>query len=280
MSKLKSLMLLFVAVLFVGTGCTKVNPKEVVVRVYDLGKKKGTTTVFNTPGRYDLDMWTSDDFRYPTSEQNYRWTQGDDSDYGSTYDESIKLQLEGNDCWIDVGIRFNIDGFNLAGMDKLVGAYPVSLEGIVDGLLFERVRSATKLILEGKTLDNVMDNISYYYREVITDTVAQMVKPYGIEVLEVYDISGLGVPPSISERKNKTQEATQRKQEAEIANQTLIETAQANAKAQKIEAEGVAEAMRIRNANPPSKAVLEYMKIEKWDGVEAPNGTILFDPNR
>lgn len=245
------------------TSCNYVDPKEVCLRVHEMGDNAGEIEIQKVPGRYSHPGIEASDYCFPTIEQNYRWTEDVQVDFGSETDESIKLQIEGNDCKLDVGIRFYVDNTNDVGLKHLVTKYPTDLDGIVDGLLFDLVRGGVKETLKGKPLDDVIDNLSTYMRGPISEWVSTKGKEYAITVVEVYDISGVNAPESVMQRKKETQEAGQqiekaRKQQEEeaIRNQIMIDKATAEAAANK-----------IRNNNAPNANVLEQMKIEKWDGV-------------
>lgn len=251
--------------------CVYVTPKEVTLRVHELGDNSGDITIMDKPGKYGIAGWGATDYSFPITEQNYRWTSDEQEEYGSAHDESVKLQIEGNDCNVDVGIRFFIQSKNEEQIKHLVTKYPTDLEGVVDGLLYEIVRGAIKKQFEGMTLDNAMDNLPSLMRGPVLEIVQSEAKAYAIEVVEVYDISGLKVPENIKKAKQATQESSQNIRRAEedalaqaIKDKMLINSAKATA-----------EATKIKNQNPPSNAVLDQLRIEKWNGVEAPGSDVI-----
>lgn len=115
-----------IAVVLLMNACTRVSPKEVLLRVNELGDDAGEIDIFNIPGRYSIAGVGATDYFFPTTEQNYRWTQDEQEDYGSEKDEAIQLQIEGNDCKIDVGIRFYINNQDTIGLQHLVTKYPLT----------------------------------------------------------------------------------------------------------------------------------------------------------
>lgn len=236
-----------------------------------MGSDAGEIEIFKIPGRYGLAGISATDYSFPITEQNYRWTADIQEEYGSDKDEAVKLQIEGNDCSLDIGIRFYINTDLEPQLKHLVTKYPTDLDGVVDGLLYDLVRGAIKKETEGKSLDETMDNLPTIIRGKVLEEVKIGAKEYAIEVVEVYDISGLKVPENIQKAKQATQEssqnirrATEEAQAQAIKDQMLINSAKASA-----------EATRIKNQNPPSNAVLEQLKIEKWNGVEAPGSDVI-----
>lgn len=271
---------LFALVAF--SGCMRVDPQEVVARVHELGDDRGEIEIFNVPGKYGPAMWWATNYYFPTTEQNYRWTRDDQESYGSEGDESIRLQISKNNCWVEAGVRFYVDDKNEEGLRKLVSAYPTSLDGVVDKLLYEKVRTAFKSAVIGKELNSVMDSITLIFQGPVTEMVRKDLKEYGIEIAEVYEISGLNVPDGVKDRLQATQIAQQQVEEREqkrnaelVANQITLDRARADSAAAVIRAQAEAEANRIRNANPPSAAVLRQMLYEKWDGKEAPGENVI-----
>lgn len=268
MSNIKIILLSLV--LFM-TSCAYVDPTEVTLRVQELGNDAGEVTIMDIPGRYSIAGWSASDYSFPITEQNYRFTAGEDKMFSSEEDESIQLQIEGNDCTLDVGMRFYIDNTNKEGLKFLVTKYPTSLDGVVDGLMYEVIRGAVKDACQGQTLDWVMDNLPDIMRGEVTDKVAQTVKSYAIEVVEIYDISGLNVPQGVKEAKELTQESTQKIKRAEEdkIEQAIRDSITINSAIAK------AEATRILNRSEPSDRVLKAKMIEKWNGVEAIGSNVI-----
>lgn len=283
MKRFFSLMLILSTILL--ANCTRVAPTEVTVRVWETGEEKGEIDVLTT-GRHG-NCWYCSDYTFPTTEQNYRWTHKPEPKYGSDSDESLELQIQGSLCHVDVGIRFYIHSNpdHYEGLRKLVSKYPTNLNGIVDGLLYEIVRGVVKEAIQGKELNEVIDNFPEIMRTYVTKRVKLEAITYAIEVVEVYDISGVRLPQKLRDMIDETKEAAQSTKKLQekadqeaIKNKMAVDKARSDSLADIIAANAQAQVNRILNNNTPNAANLTKAFIDKWDGHLAPGqNSIILD---
>lgn len=259
-------------------GCNKVPAGNVGVKFYMLGGEKGIDHEILTPGRYWIGF-NEELFLFPTYIQNYVWTK--DKTEGSKNDESITFDVEGMKFGADIGIEYTV---NPSKVPTLFQQYKKGIDEITGVHLRNMVRNAFVKHSAIMKVDDVYGKgKSILLANVLADVQAKA-EPNGINVANIFLIGSLRFPDSVAKaiaaKINAGQMTIQRQNEVlqERANAdkaTAIAKGKADAKV--LEAKGKAEAISIvataqAEANRKitkslTPQVLEFRKLEKWNGV-------------
>ncbi len=264
-------MFMIVMFIFVGimtTGCHKVTAGHVGIKVHLYGGDKGVDIEEVSVGRY----WKSptvDYFNFPTFTQNYVWTM--DPTEGSKNDESIKFQTEqGLTVGADVGISYHIQP------DKVTLIFQKYRKGVVeitDIFLRNMVRDGFVQAASTKSIESVIGAGKTELINEVQELVRSQVEDFGIIIEKIYLIGELRLPETVVKALNAKIKATQK------AQQRQNEIAEAEAEAKKVEAAAVGRANAIlTEAYAQAKAntvvaasltpeLIQYKALVEWDGV-------------
>lgn len=262
-----SFVLLVGLIAFSSTGCSRVPPGHVGIKVNLLGGEKGVDTKELGVGRYYIGI-NEQLFTFPTFAQNYVWTK--DSTEGSPNDESIDMQtIEGMAVNGDFGIMYHIDPTKVG---VLFQTYRRGVEEITDIFLRNLVRDeinkiASKLKVEeiyGSGKEKMMLDVNERCKTAVLDR--------GILIDNIYIIGRLRLPPAVEQSLNDKISATQRAQmreneirEAEAAAQKKIADAKGEADSLLMVAKAQAEANTIL-AKSLTPEFVQYQMVTKWNG--------------
>lgn len=269
---LRNLFFLIVslAVLFGTTGCQKVPAGYAGVKVYLLGGDKGVDHEELGVGRYWIGM-NEDLFLFPLFTQNYPWTK--DPQEGSENDESITFQTkEGLEVNADIGISYHI---NPQKVSDVFVKYRRGIDEITDTFLRNMVRDAFVQEASILPVESVYGEGKAKLIDDVQDSIAEQVKPIGIEVEKIYYIGSLRLPPTVVQSLNAKIQATQKAQQRQ--NEVAEATADANKVREKAKGDAdaitykaKAEANRINvlgEALRKNPEVVKLNMIDKWNGV-------------
>lgn len=262
------MMLMLVAALLVGTGCTmqKVPAGNVGVKVYLLGGEKGVDHEVKGVGRYWL-TWNEDMFLFPTFTQNYTWSaKSEDGNESLSFQTREGLAVNG-----DFGISYAIDP---AKVSNVFQKYRKGVDEITNIYLRNMVRDA--LVKRGSNL-----SVEAVYGTGKTDLIEQVQKdvsaqvaPIGINIERIYLVGELRLPPVVLEaigaKIAATQKAQQRENEvaqAKAEADKLVATARGEADSRLLQSRAEAESLNLKGAalraNPE---IIQLSAIEKWNG--------------
>lgn len=264
--------------------CSYVAPGQVGVKIHTLGGDRGVEPAPITGvGYYYTGPGTSIEV-FPTSQQNYTWTQK--TSEGNPVDESITFSdINGMSISADLGISYQIDPLKAPALYQ---KYRKGIDEITNIFLHNMVRDALNEI-------GSKHPVEYIYgagrTQIIADAqkmVQQQVSDVGIDVQKIYWVGALRLPESIQAALNSKQAAMQaaqqRENEVATANaQAQIDVAKATgeAKAVTVKAQAQADANRILAASITPELV-QYQGMLRWNGqLPVYNGggaTMLFNP--
>ena len=263
------------------TACSKVPPGYVGVKVELLGGDKGVDSYELGVGRYWIGV-NEELYLFPTFMQNYTWTAS--SHEGKPADESLSFQTaDGNVANADVGISYQ---FEANKVTSIFQTYRRGAEEITDTFLRNMVRDALVAESSNKSIEYVYGaGKAELIKNVQADVQAQ-VKDIGIKIDKIYWIGEIRLPKNIVDSINAKNSATQ------LAQQRENEIAQTTAEAKKVvvEAQGKADSILL-TAQAQAKAnkiisesltpeFLKYKTIEKWTGnmpmAMLPNSSVPF----
>lgn len=240
--------------------CSKVEAGNVGVIANLYGSDKGVQTEVVGPGRYWIG-WNQSLYIFPTFTQTYTWQK----DEAITFQDKDGLQISSG-----IGITYSI---NQNKASQLFQKYRKGVDEITSVYLHNMVRDAVVETASTQPVDYIYGHGKAEMISHITKMIRQQVAPIGINVEKVYWVGSMQLPDSVQQTVNSkmaaTQKALQRENEVATANaQAQIDIAKATGegKAKVIAAEAEATANQ-KVAASLTPALVEKMKIEKWDGV-------------
>lgn len=256
--KIKTLLLVGAAAMSLAA-CTQVQPGHVGIKVNNFGSSAGVSERSLPVGVYMTAPGTNI-YKYPIFTSTYAWTSTNEGLNG--VDEAFRFQdKNGLELSADVSIAFRVDPTKAP---TLFQKYRTDMDGIVAGPLRNAVRSA---IGNQSAKMGVEEIYGPRKAELSASALADVQKyfaPYGLIVEQLYWASNIKVPEAVTAQINQKIANEQ----AALAAQASVATAEAQARSAVAKAEGKAQAMRIEaaaiSANPQ---VLELRAIEKWNGV-------------
>jgi len=256
--KIKNLLLVGAAALSL-VACTQVEPGHVGIKVENYGGSAGVSNQALPVGVYMAGPGTNI-YQYPVFTSTYAWTATNEGRDG--VDESFHFQdKNGLDLSADVSIAFRVDP---SKAPVLFQKYRTDMDGIVAGPLRNAVRSAIGNESSKLGVEEIYGPKKAQLSAAALEDVQKYFAPYGLVVEQLYWASNIKVPQAVTAQINQKIANEQ----AALAAQASVATAEAEARSAVAKAEGKAQAMRIEaaaiSANPQ---VLQLRSIEKWDGV-------------
>lgn len=262
------LVLLFAGLAF--TGCTRVKPGHVGVKVYMTGGAKGVDQEVVGPGNYFLG-WNTELYDFPTFQQNYTWTKSISE--GNPTDESITFQTkDGLSISADIGIQYNIAPENVGAVFQ---KYREGVKELTNIVLRNMVRDAfVRRSTSYSAEEAYSSNKSALMDSVLTD-VKREAKACGITVDNIYFIGSMRLPDQVLAALNSKIKAVQDAQRIENEVQSTkaeaekaVAEAEGKSRAILIEAKAQAEANKLLAASI-TPTLVEIKKVEKWNGVNS-----------
>jgi regulator of protease activity HflC (stomatin/prohibitin superfamily) len=249
------------------TGCTRVEPGNVGIKVNLYGSNKGVDDITLATGRVWYNPITEDIYTFPTYMQNGVWTRDEIDD--SPEDESITFNsVEGAVINADIAVSYQI-------IPESVPSIFVELRQDSNYIKNVYVRSKTRDSFSRHASKMKVVDIFGAKKEELLSAVKEDLQTNmpGFKFDMITFIGGLRVDPLVEQSISSTIQATQRAIEAE--NKVKQSTAEAQQKVE--EARGLAESILLESkaraeANEMltkslSPALLQYEALQKWDGI-------------
>ncbi|MGU6271182.1 SPFH domain-containing protein [Escherichia coli] len=231
------------------TGCDRVEPGNVGIKVNKLGDDKGIGEVVGV-GRY----WTglnTEVYIFPTFKQM------------KTYDEPFSFQMsDGTTIGYHIGVAYKVDP---AKVTTVFQTYRKGVDDITDTDLRQKVADALNRLASKMTTDK--------FNAALKDIQEEMT-PIGIQVMSLSYVGKPEYPPtvidSINAKVTANQKTLQREQEVkqrEAEANMLRAEAAGQADAIRTKAQAEADAIRLRGeALRQNPGVMELEAINKWNG--------------
>jgi len=264
----KSALVVLIGLLaLVSTGCSRVPPGHVGIKVNLLGGEKGVDTKELGVGRYFIGI-NEQLYTFPTFAQNYVWTK--DSREGSPDDESISFQtIEGMEVSGDFGIQYQI---NPTKVGVLFQKYRRGVEEITDIFLRNLVRDEINKLASKLKVEDIYGLGKESLMNELNQRCASNVVEQGVIIDKIYVIGTLRLPQAVVDSLNNKIAATQKAQmreneirEAEAAAQKKIADAKGEADSLLMVAKAQAEANTIL-AKSLTPEFVQYQMVTKWNG--------------
>ena len=264
--RLLVLIVLAISIL-VMTGCSKVPPGNVGVKVYLLGGDKGIDQEILGVGRYWIG-WNEELYLFPTYQQNYVWTK--DKTEGSPTDESITFQTkEGLSINTDVGISLSVDPDHVS---VLFQKYRKGIDEITRVYVRSMVRDAFVRLASSREVETVYGVGKAKLVEDVESSMREQLLPLGIILDRIFLVGDLRLPDVVLKAINAKIAATQQAQQRE----NELREAKAEAEKTIAKADGAASA-RLKEANAEAESnrliqksitpeLIQYEIARRWDG--------------
>lgn len=254
---LKTIALLAVSTISLAA-CTQVEPGNVGIRVNQYGSDAGVETTALPVGTYFNGPGTSI-YEYPVFTKTYTWTmnkdEGSDKNEEFSFADKSGLTLTG-----DVAVSYHVDP---AKAPILFQKYRMDMDAIVAGPIRVAIRDAITNNASNMTVEEIYGPRK---AELIAKSQADVQKffaPFGLNIERLYWASPIRVPEAVMRQINQKIANEQ----AALAAQASVATAEAEARAKIAKAEGDAKATQIEaEALRTNPQILEQKAIDKWDG--------------
>lgn len=257
-----------IAILLMGmalAGCSRVPAGHVGVKLYLLGTNKGVDTEELSPGRYWIG-WNEELYLFPTFTQTDKWIRSDRKN-----EEASFQTVEGMTVTADLGITYAVDPTKVS---ILFQKYRKGIEEISDIYLRNIILNALVQVAGTQPIEYVYGRGKGDLMRSVLQITREKVAPIGIIVEDIYWLGEIRLPPKVLEALNDKIQATQKAQQRE----NEVQQAKAEADKEIEKARGEAESIWLkadatargneRIATSVTPNLIEFKKIEKWDGVQ------------
>lgn len=262
--------ILAVAAITTLTGCDRVEPGHVGIKVNKLGDDKGVGEVVGV-GRY-WTGWNTTVYTFPTFKQM------------KTYDDVFNFQMsDGTTIGYQIGMAYKVTPTKVTTVFQ---TYRKGVDDITDTDMKQKIADGLNRMASKMTTDKFIDGGKAELLDKVLKEMQTEMAPIGIEVISLSYVGKPEYPPTVIESINakvkanqttlqRTQEVLQREAEANMARaqadgEADVKRKQASAEADAIRMKADAEANAITkvgealNRYPQMK---ELKSIEKWNGV-------------
>jgi len=257
----------FIMLIFVMNSCSKVPAGHVGIKYYLLGTDKGIDQEELGPGRYWIGI-NEELYLFPTFRQSKTWTSDVRED--SEEDEDFNFQSKkGLALYASVGIEYHIPAENVT---MVFEKYKKGVDEITNKVLRNGCREAFNIASSKRTAEEMYGEGKVDFLTEVDSIARAYAFTRGIVIDDIFLIGNIGIPASVTTALNLKIEATQKAQQRE----NELRQSRAEAAKKVAEAKGIAESLLI-TAEAKAKAnrllqlsitnnLIEYEKIKKWDG--------------
>lgn len=274
-----ALTAILTALLAIFSGCTRVEPGYVGVKVDNWGDNKG---VNDYPARTGL-IWYNplkeDVYEYPVFMQNAVWERA--STPQSPGDDSVTFNsIEGAIINADIALAYS---FEAEKVPEIFVKFRQSPDVITHGFMKNEINNAFNRVASTMRATDIFGERKQFLLDNVRSNLNATLGPIGFKFDLISFHGGLRVDPTVQQRINAVLEASQRALEAETkvkqskaeADQAIekargekesaIARAEGEARSTTLKAEAQAKANKIlaESLTPP---LIQYNYSEKWDG--------------
>ena len=261
------------------TGCDRVEPGYVGIRVNQWGSQKGVNDFPLVTGGVVYNPITEDIYKFPTFMQNAVWTKENTS--GSPGDDSVTFNsIEGAVINADIALAYT---FVADKVPSIFVEFRQSPQVITHGFMRNEINNEFNRIASTMKASDIFGEKKQFLLDNVRSNVNVKLGPKGFKFELISFHGGLRVDQSVQSRINAVLEASQRAIEAETkVKQSKAEADQAIEKARGekesniAKAEGEAKSIALK-AEAQAKAnlvlaqsltpsLVQYEALQKWDG--------------
>lgn len=240
------------------TGCDRVQPGEVGIKVNKLGDDKGVGEVVGV-GRI-WTGWNTEVYTFPTFKQM------------KTYDDPFSFQMsDGTAIGHKIGVAYRVDPSKVTSVFQ---TYRKGVDDITDTDLRQKIADTLNRLASRMTTDKFIDGGKAELLATALKELQADMGPVGIEVMSLSWVDKPIYPDtvisSINAKVTANQTTLQRIQEVQQSKAEAdkkIEEARGEAQSTMLKAQAEADAINLRGSalrNNPE--VIKLNLIEKWDG--------------
>lgn len=240
------------------TGCDRVEPGHVGIKVNKLGDDKGVGEVVGV-GRY-WTGWNTEVYVFPTFKQM------------KTYDDAFNFQMsDGTTIGYHIGMAYKV---NPTKVTTVFQTYRKGVDDITDTDIKQKIADALNRLASKMTTDKFIDGGKADLLDAALKEIQNEMAPIGIEVISLSYVGKPEYPAtviaSINAKVTANQTTLQREQEVQqrIAEANMArEQAKGEADAVLTKAKAEADAIKLRgDALRQNPGVMELEAINKWNG--------------
>lgn len=265
---MKTLCLILVCGMLIVSGCTKVEPGYVGVKVNNYGGQKGVSDFPALTGMVWYNPFTSDVYKFPTFLQNVVWTK--DCTEGSPEDDSITFNsIEGAVVNADIALSYSIVSEKVPA---IFVEFRKDVQHITGVYMRSKVRDAFGRCGSKMPITGIFGDQKQALLDAVRDSLNNDLGPKGFQFDMVSFVGALRVDDKVTNSINATIEATQKAIEAE----NLVRQAEANARSQVAKAKGEADAITALAiaqaeanrivASSLTPDLVHWQAVQKWSG--------------
>jgi regulator of protease activity HflC (stomatin/prohibitin superfamily) len=234
------------------TGCTRIGPGHVGIKVDMAGNDKGVLNSTASTGWVFYNPFFTSVIEYPTNMQTVHWTKS--TDEGKPSDESVTFTNKDS-----MAINADVNLSYILQADKVPAFYvkflAKDIEVFTDGYLRNVTRNCMNDAAGKYEIAQIMGDNSAFLKDAKT-CLEQQVSQYGV-VIDTLGLTGAPRPPQVVldqiNSKNQAQQLALQKQmelqQVQADANKQVAAAEGQAKAAIAAAQGEAEANRIRTAS-------------------------------
>jgi len=265
-------MVMFLAVLLVAlpmTGCTRVEPGWVGIKVNMYGTQKGVEDFPLQTGRVTFNPITEEVYKFPTFMQNFVWTR-DNTEGSKNNDEITFNSVEGAVVSADIAVGFLVSAEKVP---DIFVEFRKPIEEIRDVYIRSQVRDAFGRHASTMKVTDIFGEGKQKLLDAVKEDLNNLLSERGISFDMISFVGGLRVDPRVQESINAVLSAAQKAIEAEnkVRQSTaearqMVEQARGDSLAAVINAAGQAEANRVLMQSLTPQ-LIQYETMRKWNGV-------------
>lgn len=265
--KISMVLSLAFAMLFIGTGCTRIEPGYEGIKVNMVGDNRGVEDITIVTGLVTYLPGKTMIIEFPVHMQGYVWTK--DENEGSPNDESVGFQSS-DKVEVDVDVEARLS-FKQGRTPHIYAEHRQTPANIIKNYMRGKIREAFVRCGAGVEAEDLLGAGVITLQDCAKDYLIEM---YGEDyAFDTIVVAGKPrIPKSYQDMINNTVAAKQEaiKAQAEVATKEaqarqMVATAEGRATAVLLEAEAQAKANRILAASI-TPTLVRYQAVEKWDG--------------
>jgi len=275
-----TLLTLSVALIGLVSGCTKVPPGYVGIKVNQYGNQKGVEDFPLQTGMVWYNLFTSDVYQFPTFQQNVVWDKEESK--GSPSDDSVTFNsIEGAVINADLALAYS---FEASRVPHIFVEFRTDPDTITHGYMKNEINNEFNRHASGMKATDIFGTQKQKLLDLVMKDMNDKLGPKGFKFTLISFHGALRVDSRVQNSINAVLEASQKAIEAENkVRQSSAEADQAiqRARGEKesniAKAEGESKAITLR-ADAQAKAnetirkslspeLLQSLALEKWNGV-------------
>lgn len=269
-----------VALIGLVSGCTKVPPGYVGIKVNQYGSQKGVEDFPVQTGMVWYNIFTTDVYQFPTFQQNVVWDKAETK--GSPGDDSVTFNsIEGAVINADLALAYS---FEATKVPHIFVEFRTDPDAITHGYMKNEINNAFNRHAAQMKATDVFGTNKQVLLDMVMKDMNDKLGPKGFRFSLISFHGALRVDPRVQQSINAVLEASQKAIEAENkVRQSSAEADQAiqRARGEKesniAKAQGEAQAITLK-ADAQAKAndtirkslspeLLQSLALEKWNGV-------------